>query len=93
MWYVYILKNSESNKYYVGCTSDIKRRIAEHQLKSYKRWATRQAGSWQIAWQKEFVDKTDALCYERGIKKKKSRIYIERLIAEQKISGSSISLA
>ena len=30
MWYVYVLRSSEDKKFYVGSTSDLKRRMKEH---------------------------------------------------------------
>ena len=31
MWYVYVLKSESDGRFYVGSTSDLKRRVSEHQ--------------------------------------------------------------
>ena len=81
------MQNDTSGTFYVGYTADLKDRVAQHNIKKRRRWSGRQRGEWQLVYRKHFDKKTDALRYERAIKNKKSRIYIERLIKEQSPFG------
>ena len=93
MWFVYILENTESKKFYIGCTQDIAKRAKEHNYKKKRTWSGRQRGEWLVAYKKEYIDKSEALKREKAIKRMKSRSYIKRLIeSSNHISGSSISL-
>jgi len=85
MCWVYILKNDTVNKYYVGCTIDPNERLVQHQAKRRRKWSGRQEGSWQLVYKKKLSNKTEALRFEKEIKRKKSRRYIEALI-ENKIT-------
>ena len=94
MWHVYIVQNSLSGRFYVGCTSDLETRVKQHKVKRKRKWSGRQQGEWFLVYKELFDQKTKALLREKEIKSKKSRRYIERLI-KNRISGlgSSISLA
>ena len=93
MYAVYILENKTLQKFYIGCTIDISARIKEHATKRKRKYTGRQSGVWQLVYQKEFVSKSEALRFEKAIKRRKSKAYIEKLIQIANISGSSISLA
>lgn len=44
MWYVYIIKSIQHNRYYIGCSNNLNRRLNEHNegynisTKFYKPW-------------------------------------------------------
>jgi putative endonuclease len=86
MWWVYILKNKGSNKFYVGCASNLNERVKQHQFKKRRRWTGRQVGSWEVIYKEPFQDKRNALTREKEIKRQKSRKYIERLIKQEQNS-------
>ena len=92
MWWVYILNNEASGKFYIGTTSNIKERLIDHSYSRKKRWTGRQHGEWKLVHKELFENKTEALIKEKAIKRQKSRKYIERLIkAGNNYMGSSIS--
>ncbi len=83
MFYVYILYSPSINKYYIGYTKNLQdsfRRHNEH--RSGFRKFTKRATDWQLVYFEKYDDKSTALKREREIKKKKSREYIENLIAK-----------
>jgi putative endonuclease len=84
MYYVYILKNKGSGKYYIGYTTNLERRIAEHN-EGRSRWTRIGKGKWMLMYCEEFEDKSRALKREKELKKKKSRMYIEHLINRKRI--------
>ncbi len=77
-FYTYILFSQTANKYYIGSTSNIVRRLNEH---NSKQSASTKAGvPWKLMFTKEFVLKSDAIKLEYKLKKMKSRKYLEWFI-------------
>lgn len=83
MYYLYILYNREIDKYYVGQTNNLARRLFEHNNhKSKKRYSSKQKGTWKIVYKECFQARSLAIIREREIKKHKSRNYIKELIEQ-----------
>jgi len=79
-FYCYILYSTLLDKYYVGYTGDdLSVRIKKH-LSNHSGF-TRKAKDWTLVYKEEFTDKLLAHKRELEIKSKKSRKYIEKLIA------------
>jgi putative endonuclease len=76
---VYILYSHAADRYYVGQTDDLMERLEHHRagISPY----TSIAGDWVLVYHEEFSTRTEAIRRENGIKRKKSRKYIEWLIA------------
>ena len=72
---VYIIYSSTLDKYYVGYTIGIEKRLVEHNngISSF----TSSAIDWELKWAKEFESREEAMKEEKKIKSKKSRKYIE----------------
>ena len=67
MWYVYIIKSEKNERLYTGVTSNLKRRIEEHNNKvggSY----TKKNGPFKLLFYEAFLDKKDAMKDERFFK-------------------------
>ena len=79
-YFVYILFSDSLNRYYIGSTKDIVRRIEDH-LWNHKGF-TSKAKDWQLRYQEVFETKTEALTREKHIKSWKSRKMIEKLISD-----------
>ena len=77
----YILFSYKLNKYYVGSCLDIERRLNEHNLGHSKFTST--GIPWKLVYFEEFETELEARRREMQIKKMKSRVYIENLIAKQ----------
>ncbi len=76
MYFVYILYSSIIDKYYVGQTENLERRLSEHNSKK-----NLGASDWQMKYFEPFENRSDAIRREYEIKAKKRRTYIEWLIA------------
>ena len=76
--YTYILYSSKLDKYYVGSTTDMPRRLEEHNRGKEK--FTRTGCPWILVYTEIFSELLDARKRETYIKKQKSRKYIETLI-------------
>ena len=80
MYYLYILYSLSTNKYYVGITTDINKRLVKHNHQVDFNTYTRKGRPWDV--QALFLvgqSEATALKLERYIKKQKSRRLIEQL--------------
>ncbi len=78
LFIVYILHSSKLDRYYVGYTNDIERRISEHNRKKGK--YTDAGIPWSLAYSEEYATKKGAMDREKYIKSQKSKEYIKSLI-------------
>ena len=84
MFYIYILYSSRSDKYYIGLTTDVNRRLEQHNNPPVNKKYTAKHLPWEL---KVFFQcsnsRGNGLIIERFIKNQKSRIFVEKLIAEK----------
>ena len=78
MFTVYILYSEKMDRFYVGYTNNIDRRIGEHNRKKGK--YTDRGIPWKVAYTETYPSKIEAQDREKFIKSRKSREYIEGLI-------------
>jgi len=76
--FLYILFSKKLNKYYIGSTNDVHRRLYEHNI-SHSVF-TKTGIPWELVFTKEFETLALARTEERRLKKCKSRKYIENYI-------------
>lgn len=79
MFYVYIIYSDLVDRYYVGHCQDLEDRMDRHTGGRSK--YTKIADDWKIMYTETFFTRSEAMVRERAIKRKKSRKYIEFLIA------------
>ena len=77
-YFVYIIWSEKFQKYYIGSSSDVAKRLLRHNSGGNK--FTKAGKPWVVVHQEGFVTKSEALRREKEIKRKKSRKYIEYLI-------------
>ena len=66
MHYVYLLKPLKNGSLYVGCTSDLKKRIVQHNKDmSYH---TKKYSPWKLFYYEAYVSKEDAFSREHTLK-------------------------
>ena len=76
----YILFSKTLNRYYVGFTSDaLSERLRKHNT-NHKGYTGR-VNDWEVVYFEVYASKQEAYAREREINSKKSRSYIERLVA------------
>ena len=81
MFYTYIIYSKTLSKYYVGSCQNIQNRLDDH-LNSRSKF-TKSAKDWELKYSEEFSSRSEANQREIQIKKMKSRVYIEKLIANK----------
>jgi putative endonuclease len=77
-YHVYIIYSPSLDKYYTGYTTDLSKRIIEHNTGVSV--FTSKAADWILKYTEDFADRESAIAREKNIKSKKSRKYIEWLI-------------
>ena len=77
-YFVYILYSEKTDRYYIGSTSYIEKRLIKHNFGGTA--STRPGRPWKIVHTETLNTKSEALIREKQIKNKKSRKYIEWLI-------------
>ncbi len=88
VYYLYVLQSELTGRYYVGHTKDLKERVKRH---DYGRSQfTRSRGPYKVVYVEKYASRSEAAKREAEIKAKKSRPYIEQLIARNPTDLSSI---
>ena len=82
LYYTYILRSKIIDKYYIGHTSDIAKRIQRHN-KGYTR-STKAFRPWELVYSEEYETKSEAVKREYYLKRMKSKNYIKELISSRK---------
>jgi|ERR1700690_688722 len=80
MYYVYILRSDKNGKLYKGFTSDLKRRLREHN--SEHTGFTGNSGPWRLVYYEAFVREEDARREELFLKSGKGKERIKYLLNE-----------
>ena len=78
MFFVYILRSKKSGRYYIGHTSDINKRLKEHN--SGKVRSTKAYVPWEVAYSEKYEAKSDVFQREMQIKKYKSGEAFKKLL-------------
>jgi putative endonuclease len=78
MYFVYILKSVKSNRHYIGCASNLNRRLAEHNDGKVKSTKAFMPGT--IVYSEKYASRSEAYTRERKIKSYKGGIAFKELI-------------
>ena len=78
MCYLYILKNQETDRFYIGSTNNLERRLKEH-LKGKTR-TTKVLKAYDLVYFEEYSTDSEARLREKQLKSYKSKKYIKWLI-------------
>jgi len=77
MWYVYIIRSTESRtQEYIGATADLKRRMADHN--AGKSAHTAKFAPWELVWYSAFPNKYKALEFEKYLKSHSGRAFAKK---------------
>ncbi len=78
MYFVYILKNKENNKFYTGCTKNLDERIKKHN--DGKIFWSKRYKPWSLHYSEKFIDKIKAYKREKYLKSHAGRNWIKKKI-------------
>jgi len=76
MYYVYIIKATESESYYVGYTNNLSARLKQHN--SGASFHTKKHESWELIFYAVFLKKIRAIEFETYLKSHSGRIFMQK---------------
>ena len=76
---VYILHSKDLNRFYIGFTTDLIKRLFHHENPESRKF-TAKAKDWAVFLEIECETDSQGLSIEKHMKKMKSRVFIENLI-------------
>ena len=83
MYTVYVLKSEKVDRHYVGYTSDIERRLSEHNgvIDEKKNKYTHKNGPWKLVYKEDgFETRSDAMKREKYLKGSRGRKKVKDII-------------
>ena len=91
VYYVYILYNTDYDKFYIGQTYSLRKRILEH--KAGKSTYTNRYGDWTFVYYEKLPTRANAMHREKYFKSLKSKEYLKKFIKEKRSSNFNARLA
>ena len=90
MQYVYILKSSKDQRYYIGCTKDLIRRFTEHNKGQNE--STKNGCPWELVCYRLFNSQAQAYIEEKRIKSFKGGNAFKKIIKGDVSEWSNVPL-
>lgn len=75
MYYVYVLQSETDDGFYIGFSTDLRRRMKEHQ--EGKAFATSYRGPWRLIYYEAYLEEQDALGREQYLKSGGGRRFLK----------------
>ena len=76
MFHVYLLENLIDKSWYIGFTTDVQRRLIEHNSKIGGEYTGKKAGGWRLIYYESYLNKNDALGREKFLKSGSGRKFL-----------------
>lgn len=89
MYHVYLLESEMSGKRYIGYTTDLKRRLSEHN--AHKNVSTAKEQKWKLIYCETYVNKMDALGREKFLKSGSGWRFLKKQLVHYLIENSVVS--
>ena len=86
-WIVYILQSAKDERYYIGSTSDLERRLKKHNAGGVD--ATKYRRPLNMVYAEPCKNKKEAMAREKYLKSLKSHVVIAALIEQSQTAGST----
>lgn len=80
MYRVYILENQDDKSWYIGYTSDLDKRLNEHQS-GYGSKTTRRKENWELIYCEGYTEMADAKGRERFLKSGSGRRFLRKQLS------------
>ena len=79
-YFVYAIYNQRHDKFYIGQTFDINKRLVEHNNKVFKGYTSQFDGPWILIYKEEVSSRQEALKREKQLKSFRGREFIKKQI-------------
>lgn len=80
MYYTYLLENKNDKSWYIGYTSNLKKRISDH-ISGNGAETTKKKTGWNLIYYEAYLSKKDAEGRERFLKSGSGRKYLKKQLA------------
>ncbi|MFC1947604.1 GIY-YIG nuclease family protein [Chloroflexota bacterium] len=80
MFIVYVLRSQSTGRSYIGQTSNLERRLQEHQAGDAR--YTRGRGPWTLVYKETYPTRSEAMKREKSLKSGKGREYLKNFLAD-----------
>jgi len=77
-YFTYILQSDKDDSFYIGSTSDIERRLTEHNFGNNP--YTSKKKPWKVIYYEQFDSRSEAIKREKFLKKQRNKEFYIRLI-------------
>jgi putative endonuclease len=74
MFYVYVLRSESDSGFYIGFSTDLKRRLSEHRRGAS--FATKSRGPWKLIYYEAYTEREDAEGREKFLKSGAGRRFL-----------------
>lgn len=78
MFYIYVLRSTESGQFYTGYTSDLRKRLTEHQ--GSKAPYTKHRGPYELIYYEACMNESDARAREKYLKTGTGKRYLKNRV-------------
>ena len=78
MFYVYLIENLVDKSWYTGFTTDIEKRLRDHNQKIGGEYTGKKTGEWKLIYFEAYLEKSDALGRERFLKSGSGRRFLKK---------------
>jgi putative endonuclease len=76
MFIIYAIYNKNADKYYIGQTADIQKRLQEHNDHTFQTYTSRFQGTWELIYKESVATRSEALVREKQLKSFRGREFI-----------------
>jgi putative endonuclease len=80
MYYVYLLENENDKSWYTGYSSDLKKRLIQHQSGQGGQTTSRK-DKWVLIYYEAYINKNDAIGREKFLKSGSGRKFLKKQMA------------
>jgi len=80
LYYTYVLQSEVNGRYYIGITSDVRKRLKQHNSGTTR--STKAYIPWKLICEIEYATRREAAAVEKKLKMSKSRKTIEKYVAQ-----------
>jgi putative endonuclease len=81
MYFVYVLRSLKDNKLYIGQTSNVERRLSEHNTGLCR--STKSRIPFELIYKEEFITRSKAMRREKELKTGKGREFLSKEIIKK----------
>jgi putative endonuclease len=83
-FYVYVLKSLSNGKFYIGQTSNLTKRIQQHNDPNYKLtyFTKRNLGPWKLVYNEEYPTRAEAMKREKQLKSGQGRNWLNNYLMQ-----------